>query len=282
MVRHAIPPLEVAPRAHRPMGLVSRADQLAERAGLIGRDGAPPGVGPQSSLQHEPGGELVNKLVHPQFTTLEREWRVQPNEAIFSSAVTPNSPLQFTVGAYRVPNGMALWLEDYAFAVMMPDATDPFGFRYQEPGRFGGSVGFDLSVNDQRGQDLAYQIDPVPTPLARQEYDRAEQAPTPSLASPLGGVVVNPARRDFFDRAAANSFGSTSATGNAMMPPRMRVAGPRTRSFVWPIPENTSIAVRCTIIRPIHVPIYGFYAMIAGHSMHVNVHNSLVERLRVR
>jgi hypothetical protein len=261
---------------------VSRADDLAERAGILGAGAGPPGLGPKGLAIHEPGGELASKFLHPMFTTLEREYRVQPNEAMYSSAVTPSSPFQFTVGAYRVPPGMALWLEDYAFAVMLPDATDPFGFRYQEAGRFGGSVGFDVSVNDQRGQDLAFQIDPVPTPLARQEYDRLEQAPTPT-PTPAGTVVIpTPARRDFFDRAAANSFGSTSATGNAMMPPRSRVAGPRTRSYVWPIPENSSIAVRCTVIRPIHVPIYGFYAMIAGHSMHTNVHQALVERLRVR
>lgn len=248
----------------------------------MGRDAGPPGVGSTVLLSHEPGGELINKFLHPMFTTMEREYRVQPNEAMFSSAVAPNNPLQFTVGAYRVPEGMALWLEDYTFAVMLPDATDPFGFRYQEAGRFGGSVGFDISVNDQRGVDVAYQIDPVPTPLARQEYDRMETAPTPSPPGLVGAMGPSPARRDFFNRAAANSFGSTAATGNAMMPPRSRVAGPRNRSFVWPIPENSSVAVRCTIIRPIAIPIYGFYAMIAGHSMHTNVHQALVERTRVR
>jgi len=281
MVRRANPPLEVIPAPHRPVGLVSRADRLAESAGLLGRQGAPPGVGPQVNLQHEPGGEIVNKFVHPQFTVLEREWRVQPSESMFSASVTPSSPIQFTVGAYRVPDGMSLWLEDYAFCVMLPDPTDPYGFRYQEPGRFGGSILFDISVNDHRGQDLAFQIDPVPTPLARQEYDRQEDAPIPTPTSAFGGLPT-PARRDFINRAAANSFGSTAAIGNAAMPPRMRVAGPRTRPYVWPIPENTSVAVRCTIIRPISLPIYGLYAMIAGHSMHTNVHQALVERLRVR
>jgi hypothetical protein len=277
MVRRANPPLEIVAPPVRAKGLVSRETELAYDAGLMGRNAAPPGVGPQVGLQHEPGGELSKKFLHPMFTTMEREFRVLPDEGMFRSSVSPSSPYQFTVGAYRVPQNMALWLEDYAFAIMLPDAISPYDYRYQEPGRFSGSVGFDINVNDMRGQDLAYQLDPIPTPLARQEYDRAvNQVVT------IPGGRGRPTTEDKFNRAAANSFGSTAGVGNALMPVRGRVAGPRSRSFVWPITEGQSVAVRCLVFRPLTTPISGFYAQLSGHLMHINVHQALVERLRVR
>jgi len=232
-------------------------------AGISGRDAGPPGLGPTPDGWHEPGGALVNELLHPAFTVFDRL-------AMFSPNISPRRPVQFTMGAYVVPQGQTLWLSDYHFGVLLFDGVNPGDNRLAEEGRFRGVLGFDLKVMDRRMGDIAYQLDPVPRQTTRQQFEEVV------IETDHGSTT------DKFFRTQASSFAAVSGQGEALLPVTNAVQGPRGKPWTWIVDEGSSVAVKCVIFRPIRTPIAGVFAKIAGHLIHVNTSKALENRLRPR
>ena len=235
----------------------------------------------ETSLVHMPGGELVFKLIPRGAQPMEREFSTLPEESMFLPGLDPDHPFQWTVGAYQVPKNNQLWLEDVKTAVLLPDPIDPHGFRFAEPGRFRGVLGFILTVADRQYGDFAYQLDPIPRPTARQEFETII-IPVTTLQEVTGAAPATTTTTDRFSRAAAQSFASVAGVGLSLRGPSGLPPGPRNRPWVWSIEQDQVLAIRCVIYRRISAPIAGIYAMIAGHILPQDLAHALTERTRPR
>jgi hypothetical protein len=228
-----------------------------------------------------PGGELISKLIPSEAQPMQREFSTLPEESMFLPGLDPDHPFQWTLGSYQVPKGSTLWFEDVKTAVLMPDPIDPHGYRFAEAGRFRGVLGFILTVNDRQYGDFSYELDPIPRPTSRQEF---EQVIIPvTIRQAIAGVAAATVNTiDRFSRAAAQGFASVAGIGTSLRGPSAGPPGPRNRPWVWSIEQQQSIAVRCVIYRRISAPIAGIYAMIAGHVLPQGLASALAERTRAR
>jgi hypothetical protein len=252
-----------------------------EQAGSSGPDPGPPGIGPPPALFHLPGGEIVSKLVPDEAQPMQREFSTMPEESMFLPGIDPNHPFQWTVGSFSVPKSSTLWLCDIKTAVLMPDPIDPHGHRFAESGRFRGVLGFLLSVSDRQYGNFSYELNPVPRPTSRQEFETTLIRVTP--AQSIAGVApATTTTTDRFSRAAASSVASVAGVGTSLRGPSAMPPGPRNRPWVWTVEQEQVVAVRCVVYRRISSPIAGIYAMIAGHILPQQLAHALSERTRAR
>lgn len=245
--------------------------RIGADAGATGRASGPAGMGADPASIHEPGGDMLRQLLHPDaFTVFEQEFRGLPDEGMFDA--TPDRPFTFELGAVRVPKAMHLWLSDYRFGVMLLSGMDPGDFRIAEDGRFSGKLGFQLEVNGQINGKLRYQLDPVPI---RKASLGAEPRPT---ADPFG-----PGRtpQSVFDRQAAQSFAAGAGTGLATLPNRRAVQGPENRNpWTWIVEEGQVVVLKCVIFRALTTPIGAIFGRVAGHELSATVSRALINRMR--
>ena len=230
-----------------------------------GRDPGVGGEGSEPPIDHEPGGEALQQLLHPVFQTFEREYKALPEQAWFSSGVSPDQPVQFDFGpAFTVPSGMQLWLLDYQFSVYRYSGIDAGDWVLAEPGRFSGVMGFDLTLTGRRQADIKMQLDPVDVsiPLA--------------LA---GGPITAPGS---FNSSAAQSFAATSGQGLSLLPVRREVVGPDGKPFTYVCREGDRVLLKGVIFWPVRSPIATIEARIAGYLLHTNLADSLINRMRPR
>lgn len=244
---------------------VSQEQLVAQ--GLSGQQSGPPGFGPEPRLWHEPGGELLAKIQHPAFNTIERLFRTLPEDSWFNPQLTPKKPIKFEFGYFTVPENNFFLLADYEFTVLRQSGLDPFDFVYAEDGRFSGMMGFDITINGRRASNLFYQLDPAPAVFGKGAFN----APA--------GVI---GRTSSFDRAAANSFGSVSGEGSSLLPLRPNVQGARGMPFTLLASAGSSVSLSCSIFRRITSPLAGIQATMSGYTIHTNAIQGLLERLRPR
>lgn len=240
-------------------------EQRLVSQGLAGQQAAPPGVGPEPKLVHEPGGELLTKIQHPAFETTERLFRVLPEDTWFNPNVNPQKPVTFEFGAFQVPENSFFLVCDYEFTPLRQSGVDPFDFVYAEDGRFSGNMGFDITINGRRTSDLFYQLDPAPVTFGRAAFD-------PPLAP----------RVAVFNSASANSFGSVAGVGTSLLPSRPNVQGARGMPFTLLAGPSSVVSLSCTIFRRVTAPLAGIQATMAGYKLHTNAIQGFLERMRPR
>lgn len=233
----------------------------------FGQEAGVPGMGRAPALQHQPGGRVVQDLLHPSFSIFEQLYRVLPEEGWFSPLVSPTTPVQFQLGAFEVPRNQALWLTDYEFSVYRPSGVDPGDFVQAAQGRFSNVLGFDITISGQRDANLSYQLDPVPVVLQRQEFE-----------APIG----NPRSPAAFNRAAANSFASTAGPGTSLLPVRRQTQGPEGGPFTFVVGEGSQVALNCVIFNTVPSPLSAIQGRHAGYLLHQNVSEALLNRIRPR
>lgn len=233
--------------------------------GLAGQSAGPPGLGPEPSLQHQPGGELLNKIQHPAFDTYEHLFRVLPEDTWFMPSVSPKKPVKFEIGSAEVPGNNFLLVTDYQFTPMRQSGIDPFDFVAAEDERFSGQMGFDITVNGRRMSNLFYQLDPAPVVFAKQAFG--------SAGSP---------RTSVFNKAAANSFGAVSGEGTSLLPARSNVQGARHMPFTLLAGPDSVVQLQCVIFRRIMSPLACIQGAVRGYTIHANTMTALLNRLRPR
>jgi hypothetical protein len=241
----------------------------------------PAGMAPPPMLVHQPGGQIVEQLVTEDFEPWQREFRTLPEEGMFLPGLDPDHPFMFTVGSYTVAKSRTLWIVDYDTGVLMPDPIDPHGYRLGEDGRFSGVMGFRMTVAERDAGDVAYQLEPVPRPIARQEFEPV-LLPTSAVQATFGPVPGTVATIDRFARSAAMSFASPAGSGSSLRGPSRVPPGPRNRPWLRTVDSGDTVAVRCTIYRRISAPIAGIYAMIAGYLVPTLTSDAILERMRPR
>jgi len=248
-----------------------RQEQLATE--FFGQQSGVPGMGDAPALYHEPGASvLANKLLHPAFQIMEREFRALPEEGWFNPDVNPKRPIEFQLGSFEVPRNQHLWLTDYQFQVFRPSGVDPGDFVVAAPGRFSNQMGFDVSARGKRQSNISYQLDPQPVFQGRPEFQPAIPPP-----SGRGAGAADP-----FNNAAARTFASTASPGTSLLPRRPNVQGPRGGPFTFVVAEGSAISLNVVIFNSITSPIAAIGGRMAGYLLHTNLSSALLNRVRPR
>lgn len=241
--------------------------QAAQALRVQPPNGYMPGMGSPTENFHQPGGDTLNRLLHPSFIPMERMNRVLPEESWFDSGIGPESPVQFEILSFQVPKNLTLWLFDYEFTVYLQSGLDPFDFVPAMRQRFSGQMGFDLQVGaNKRLGNLIYQLDPAPVPTTKFVN-----------TIPFGGSTTSHAA---FDNAAAANFSSVASQGSALLPVRSEVQGPRNGVFTLIGEETEQISLQCVIFRALTTPIACIEAKFGGYLLNDQVSRAIISRMR--
>ena len=133
------------------------------RQGAAGQEAGPPGLGPEPSVVHQPGGQLLNKIQDPAFDTVEHLFRALPEDSWFSPTTSTKRPIKFEFGVFTVPQSQYFLVTDYEFVALRQSGIDPFDFMEAAPYRFSGFMGFDITLDGRRVSNLMYQLRPRPS-----------------------------------------------------------------------------------------------------------------------
>jgi hypothetical protein len=265
-------PVQLAPQTGVPQVGVQSGSKVVvplrphEAAQQAGQDLGVPGTGVYEPVPiHEPGGDLLRKLLHPQFVPFEELYRVLPDDSWFQPSVSPNQPIQFELGSFTVPNGQQLWVFDYEFSVFRFSGTDPGDFVKAEAGRFAGVMGFDITVNGRRPSHLLYQLDPVPVVVSRQSFQPQGQTNNAD-----------------FTRSASNSFAANASPALSLLPVRRAVQGVEGGPFTMIAKQGDKVALSCVIFEQVKTPIAAVEARHMGFLLQTNLAETLLNRMRPR
>jgi len=236
--------------------------------GAAGQSAAPPGMGAPPQLGHTPGGDLVEAVQHPAFTTVEYFFRALPEDAWSNIGLNPQNPIKFELGAFQVPKEQIFLLMDYEFVALQQSGVDPYDFQQADPYRFSGFMGFDVRVGARRMGNLFYQLDPAPVQFSRPSFDRP-------AGTRRGGSAE-------FNRAAANAFGSVAGEGSSLLPVRSNVQGARGLPFTMIGQGGDQVSLSVVIFRRITAALAGIQGSVSGYTIHQNTASALLNRIRPR
>lgn len=242
-----------------------------------GQEAGTPGQGGEPLDVHSPGGALLWELLHPSITVYDQLYRTLPDDGWYDPVVSPARPVQFELGAFKVPAGVHLWIMGYEFSVYRPSGVNAGDYLKAEDDRFSGVLGYDLTLDGKRPASLAFQLDPLAVTRTRQQFEPV-LTPFRGRASAQFGAV--PAQ---FDRSVSNSFAATANAGTALLPARARRVGPAAPApFTYVARENVSVALGCVIFRPMPIPVAFIQGEIFGYLIQTNASDALQQRMRPR
>jgi hypothetical protein len=246
-----------------------------------GQDTGVPGQGGEPFAIHEPGGELLKQLLHPAVTVFDQMYRTLPDDGWYSPLVSPSRPVQFELGAYKVPSDVHLWMMNYEFAVFRQSGVDAGDFVRSEDERFSGVMGFDLTVDGRRPASLLFQLDPISVQTTRQQFEPIIGQSTPSRLSAVAQISGTvPAQ---FNRAAATAFASTANAGTSLLPARSRRQGaPAPAPYTVVVKGGQSVALGCVIFKTVPSPLAFVQGEITGYLLEANQSYALINRMRPR
>lgn len=224
-------------------------------------------MGREPAVEHHPGGDLLMRVKHPAFDTVEHLFRVLPEDGWFSPAITPRNPVKFELGSFHVPQSQMFLICDYEFVPLIQSGVDSFDFRQAASYRFSGFMGFDLTVSGRRASDLFFQLDPAPTTGIRTAFI------PPVIGMPPQAV---------FNQAAANSFGSVAGAGNSLLPARPNVQGARGMPFTLIAMPGDAVALSVVIFRRVTAPLAAIQGSVSGYMINSTTMSALLERMRPR
>jgi hypothetical protein len=198
------------------------------------------------------GGDLVGDILHPVIIPFEQLYRRLPEEGMFNAAVTPSNPFTFELGAFQVPKTRALLIFDIRPDIYRFSGVDPGDYVPVENRRFGSIMGFDLTVDQQRTGEVAFQIDPVPIIRTSQQAFTSNNPEAPTFNTTQQAV------------GQSNKFASPAGAGTGLLPQRHERYGSLSIPFTIIARSQQTVQARCIIFRPIPTPIAFVEYDIAG------------------
>jgi hypothetical protein len=196
------------------------------------------------------GGALNQLIMHPSVVPFEQLYRKLPEEGMFSLSVSPNRPFVFELGAFRVPDTMAIMLFDLRPDIYRFSGIDAGDFVPVEARRFSSIMGFDVQVDQRPQGNIQFQLDPAPIQFTGQQAF----APNPGV-SDFSSVL---------NISSASSFANVAGTGNSLNPQRPEHYGAQSLPFTMFARSKQTVQIRCVIFRPIPSPIAFIEYDIAG------------------
>jgi hypothetical protein len=196
------------------------------------------------------GGALNQLIQHPSVTPFEQLYRKLPEEGMFSPGVSPSRPFVFELGAFKVPDAMAVMLFDLRPDIYRFSGIDAGDYVPVEARRFSSIMGFDVQVDQRPQGNIQFQIDPAPIDFQGQQ----------AFASQAG---VNQTTT-VLNISAASSFANVAGTGNSLNPQRPTRYGALSIPFTLFARSRQTVQIRCVIFRPVPSPIAFIEYDIAG------------------
>jgi len=217
----------------------------------------------------EAGGALAFQLLLKTTPVFERLWRRLPEEGMFSSAVSPSNPFVFELGAFTVPERMALLVFDVRPDIYRFSGVDAGDFVPIEARRFGSIMGFELTVEQEHQGNIQFQIDPVQIQRTSQQAFVSNNIVNPQFNTTqqaIGGAATN-----------ANTQGSSSM----ILPQRpTRYGAPAPLPFTIYAGANQTVQARCSIFRPIPTPIAFVEFDLSGYLVPLTFSDNLQEIMK--
>ncbi len=227
--------------------------------------GAPkPQPQPMSSLiidtvrAQKPGGELLGYVQHDSLLYFEQLYRILPPKG-FSKA-TPDRPVTFVMGAFRVPRSQVLVIEDYSFDIYRWSGISAGDFVPLDENRLSTQVGWDIKVNEKRPSSLSYQI----IPQVQTQQQQAYQSTNP-LAAPQEWE---------FEQVRAQQLQGPAGPAMSLMPQRHHRRGLVKVSNQYVAKSGDTLVVTCSIINPVAIPLAFFEANVMGLLMPQNMYDA--------
>jgi hypothetical protein len=234
----------------------------------------PPGVAAGAATRRnfdaervvEAGGDFGTQIQLRALPTFERLWRRLPEEGMFSSDVSPSNPFTFELGAFTVPQNMALMVFNMRPDVYRFSGVDPGDYMPIEARRLGSIMGFELTVEQEHQGNIDFQIDPIPIQRTSQQAFQSSN-------------LVNPqANATAFAIAAAGANANTQGSSSMILPQRPeRYGAPAPLPFTVYVMSNQTIQARCSIFRPVPIPIAFIEFDLTGYLVPETFANNLQE-----
>lgn len=196
-----------------------------------------------------PFGSLYNHVVPlDAVTPFSFENSKLPNEDMYDPNLSPQNPYTFDVAIYQVPANMVLLVLGYTFSASRHGGVDVYDTQPLEPGRMKQSWIWDINVSGSRQQrNTSFQI--VPTPVVQLGAGNG----LPQAVAQNGFASVN-----------ARQAQAVSGGGLASLPFDGREYGSDNAPFSLRANQSQTVAVRCSIIRPLSVPLASIDARFDG------------------
>jgi hypothetical protein len=255
-----------------PPGGLTLAEALAQRAQGIGRP-VPAGTGQGVFVQAQPRpaqarplastlgahaapekvsfplGSLYNHVVPLGAVTMfSHEDAKLPNEDLYDPNVSPQTPFTFDVATYQVPRNMVLLVLGYSFSASRHGGVDIYDTQPLEPGRMKQSWIWDLNVSGTRQQrNTSFQI-----------------VPTPIVQNGAGNGIPQAVAQNGFSSVQAKLAQSIGGAGLGGLPFDGREYGPDNAPFSLRVDQGQSVAIRCSVIRPLSVPLASISGRVDG------------------
>lgn len=261
------------PSLHDPRGLAGMslppAPVPSDAPELFRRGVPPPGYESTATLgcnAHRvqlAGGALNTLLVHPEVTPFEQLYRRKPGPEIYAPTVSPESPVAFELGAFRVPATFDLLLFDLRADLYRFSGADPFDTVPVEARRFSNALGFQIAIDGRQPGQIQFQLNPPPPQTYQQAFSRPGIAPNAGLPTTLINGFGAPDTSQFA-LAAAGAAASASGAGQSLLPQRPTRYGALSVPFTLYVRAGQTFQVRAVVFEQIGSPIACFEYDIAG------------------
>lgn len=190
------------------------------------------------------GGDLASQILTNSTVAFEELYRALPEEGMFDPSVSRSNPFAFTLGAYTVPDNMALLVFNLRPDVYRFSGIDPGDYVPVEPRRFGSIMGFDLTIAGAHQGQVNFQIEPVPIQRTSEQAFQSNSKTAP---------VANAGD---FARARAGSLAVGQGSSQVLLPQRpTRFGAPDPIPFTLFALPGQSVEAKCVIFRPMPTPI---------------------------
>lgn len=171
-----------------------------------------------------------------------------PNEDMYDPNVSPRTPFTFDVALYQVPQHMVLLVLGYEFSASRNGGVDVYDTQPLEPGRMKQSWIWDINVSGTRQQrNTSFQI-----------------VPTPVVQNGAGNGLPQAVAQNGFSSANAKLAQAIGGAGLAGLPFDGREYGSTNAPFSLRADQGQTVAIRCSIIRPLSVSLASIDARIDG------------------
>lgn len=206
----------------------------------------------------QPGGAVMEYMQSQNVLWFEQMYRKLPPNGIFGAR--PNRPVTFTMGSFRVPQSMVLFVFDYAFDIYRFSGAAAGDYIPIEPNRLSTQIGWDILVNDNRPANFNFQIIP-------QEQTQTQQ----TFAAIKPGI---PAQAWQFEQARALQNQGPAGPALSLMPQRRHRSGLVQLANSYVARAGDVLSVTCSVINQIPIPIAFFEVDVTGVLIPQNVYDA--------
>lgn len=203
------------------------------------------------------GGDLMKLVNHPSITTLERVWRRNAVDGVFTAS--PAAPFQFELGAISVPQQMVLVVLDYRFEIYIPSGVIAGDTQPLPPRRLSTSVGYDVKFSDRRLDNVNYELTPSNPNVAAQET----YAPYQNGGIIPGGQIAGASAAEF-QRLRGDNQRVATASGLSTLPQRERRDAQLAMPFTYVVNSNQRVNLNVVVFNAIPYPIAFFEGELSG------------------